>query len=150
MPLISDGDRQFLTDHFSKELTDPVKIVYFTQHDTNMVVPGHECLYCKETRDLLDEVASLSDKIELEVHDFVADGEEAARYGVDKIPAAVLTGSGKGKVHFYGIPSGYEFAALVESLVAMSKGTTPLKDTTRAELAKANQDLHIQVFTTPT
>lgn len=150
MPLISEGDRKFLTEHFSKELKDPVKIIYFTQHDTKLVVPGQECLYCKETRELLEEVSSMSDKIQLEVHDFVADSQEAVQYGVDKIPATVLTGNAKGKVRFYGIPSGYEFAALIESIVAVSKGTTGLKDETRSELAKADKDLHIQVFTTPT
>lgn len=150
MPIISEEDRQFLTDHFSKNLKAPVNIVYFTQHDTNLAVPGQECLYCRETKDLLEEVTSLSDKIQLEVHDFVADSQEAANYGVDKIPATVLTGEAKGKVRFYGIPAGYEFAALIESIVAVSKGTTDLKDTTKAELAKVDQDLHLQVFTTPT
>lgn len=150
MPIISEEDRKFLTDHFSSNLVDPIKIVYFTQHDTKLVVPGQECLYCKETKDLLEELASLSDKIQLEVHDFVADSEEATKYGVDKIPATVLIGSAKGKIRFYGIPSGYEFAALIESIVAVSRGSTDLKDTTKAELAKADEDLHIQVFTTPT
>lgn len=150
MPFIPEADRKFLTDHFSKEMKDPVKIVYFTQHESQLVVPGQECLYCRETRDLLEEVSSLSDKIELEVHDFVADSKEAAKYGIDKIPATVLTGKAKGKVRFYGIPSGYEFAVLIESVVAVSKGATDLSDATRSSLAKADKDLHVQVFTTPT
>jgi len=150
MPLISEGDQKFLTDHFAKNLRDPVKIVYFTQHESKLVVPGQECLFCKETRNLLEEIASLSDKIQLEVFDFVADSEEAAKYGVDKIPATVLMGNAKGKIRFYGIPSGYEFAALIETIVAVSTGATDLKDTTKAELAKADKDLHVQVFTTPT
>lgn len=150
MPIISEEDRKILSDHFSQNLEDPVKIVYFTQHDTKLAIPGQECLYCKETRDLLEEVTSLSDKIQLEVRDFVTDAQEAANYGVDKIPATVLTGNIKGKLRFYGIPSGYEFTALIESIVAVSKGSTDLKDTTKAELARADKDLHVQVFTTPT
>ncbi len=59
-------------------------------------------------------------------------------------------GNAKGKVRFYVIPSGYEFAALVESIVAVSKGSTDLKDVTKSELAKAGKDLHVQVLTTPT
>jgi len=150
MPFIPEADRKFLSDHFAKEMKDPVKIVYFTQHESQLAVPGQECLYCRETRDLLEEVSSLSDKMELEVHDFVADSAEAAKYGVDKIPATVLVGRAKGKVRFYGIPSGYEFAALIESIVATSKGSTDLSDATRLSLSKADRDLHVQVFTTPT
>ena len=98
MPLISDEDRQFLTDHFSKEMKDTVKLVYFTQRESKMLIPSHECMYCKETREILQEVSDLSDKIELEVKDFVGDSDEASRLGVEKIPATVITGNAKGKV----------------------------------------------------
>ena len=150
MALIADKDRQFLTDYFSKEVKNPVKIVYFTQHDSPLQVPGQECLYCKETRELLEEVSSLSDQIQVETHDFVSEAELAAEYGVDKIPAVVLTGAAKGKVRFYGIPSGYEFASLVESIADVSKGTTNLSDATRTALAALPAPVHIQVFVTPT
>lgn len=151
MPLISEEDRSFLVDHFSREIKDPVKLVYFTQKQSPLVVPtSQECMYCKETRELLEEVSALSDKIELQVYDFVANSQEAAQYGVDKIPATVITGKAKGKVRFYGIPSGYEFGSLIEAIVDVSKGTTDLSDATRAELGKITQPVHIQVFVTPT
>lgn len=150
MPLISDEDRQFLIDHFSKEMKDPVKIVYFTQRESTLAIPSHECMYCKETREILQEVTDLSDKITLDVKDLLGDGEEAAKYGVDRIPATVITGNAKGKVRFFGIPSGYEFATLIESIVDVSKGSSDLSDKTRAELAKLDKDLQIQVFVTPT
>jgi len=150
MPLISDEDTKFLKDYFAKEIKDPVKITYFTQRESKLLIPSQECMYCKETREILEEVAGLSDKIELEVKDFVADEEEARRYGVDKIPATVLTGKAKGKVRFYGIPSGYEFSSLIEGIVDVAKGTTDLSDATKAELGKLDKDVHIQVFVTPT
>lgn len=150
MPLISDEDRKFIADYFAKEVQSPVKIVYFTQHESKLAVPSQECMYCKETRELLQEVSGLSDQISLEVHDFVADSEEAAKLGVDMIPATVITGKAKGRVRFYGIPSGYEFSSLIEDIADVSKGTTDLSAATKAELAKVNQDVHIQVFVTPT
>jgi glutaredoxin-like protein len=150
MPLISEEDRQFLVDHFSKELKEQVKVTYFTQRESKLLIPSQECMYCKETREILQEVSELSDKIELEIKDFVGDAEEAAGLGIEKIPATIITGAAKGKVRYYGIPSGYEFATLVESIVDVSKGTTDLSDETRAELAKIDRELHIQVFVTPT
>ncbi len=151
MALISEEDRTFLVDYFSREIKDPVQLVYFTQHESPLTVPTHqECMYCKETRELLGEVADLSDKIELKVYDFLANKDEAAQYGVDKIPATVIAGKAKGKVHFYGIPSGYEFGSIIEGIVDVSKCATDLSDATKAELAKITQPVHIQVFVTPT
>jgi len=151
MPLISEEDRNFLVDYFSREIQDPVQIVYFTQHQSPLKIPTHqECMYCKETRDLLEEVAALSDKIELKVYDFLANKDEADRYGVDKIPATVITGKAKGRVRFYGIPSGYEFGSIIEGIVDVARGTTDLSDATKAALAKITQPVHIQVFVTPT
>jgi glutaredoxin-like protein len=150
MPLISEEDRQFLVDHFSKELKGPVKMVYFTQRESKLIVPSQECMYCRETREILQEVSDLSDKIDLEVKDFVADSEEASTLGVERIPATVLTGAAKGKIRYFGIPSGYEFATLIESIVDVSNGTSTLTDETKAELSKLDKDLHIQVFVTPT
>lgn len=150
MALISDKDQNFLGEHFAKELAGDVNIVYFTQHESPLTVPGQECEYCAETRQILEELAALSDKIHLTVHDFVADAALAKEYGVDKIPATVLTGAAKGQVRYFGIPSGYEFSSLIEDIVDVAKGTTNLGDATRAELAKLNESINIQVFVTPT
>jgi glutaredoxin-like protein len=53
-------------------------------------------------------------------------------------------------VRYFGIPAGYEFSTLVEDLIDVSKGTTKLREKTREILATVDQDLHIQVFVTPT
>lgn len=150
MPLISDSDQQYLKDLFQKELQDPVSITYFTQHDSPLTVPGHECEYCQETRELWETLAGLSDKISLEVHDLVRDAELAKTHGVDKIPASILSGHSQGKLRFFGIPSGYEFATLVEDIMDLSKGITRLSPATREVLKTISQDIHMQVFVTPT
>jgi glutaredoxin-like protein len=150
MSLISDEDRKFLVDFFSKELVDPVKLIFFTQHQSPLVVPSNVCMYCKETGDLVEEVAGLSDKIAVETFDLLKDAEVAKQYGIEKIPAVILTGKNKGKIRFFGIPSGYEFASLIEGIKDVSKGTTDLSEATKKELAKVTAETHIQVFTTPT
>jgi len=142
MGLIQQKDREFLQKHFAEKLMEPVTLVMATQE--------HECQFCKETREMVEELAGLSDKIHAEVYDFVADKAELDSYGINKIPAIAVVGKKDYGVRFYGIPSGYEFSSLVESIAMVSRGESGLSDATKKALAGLDQDMHIQVFVTPT
>ena len=150
MAIISPEDRQTLQTLFAQELQDGVHITYFTQRESVLIIPGQECSYCKETRELLEELADISDKLHLTIKDFVRDEQEAQNLGITHIPAFILQGHTKGAVRYFGIPAGYEFSTLIEDLIDVSKGTTNLSDKTREALAEVDQDIHIQVFVTPT
>ena len=150
MAIISPEDRQTLQTLFAKELQDDVNITYFTQRESVLIIPGHECSSCKETRELLEELTQTSDKLHLTVKDFVRDEQEAEDLGITRIPAFILQGHTMGAMRYFGIPAGYEFSTLVEDLIDVSKGTTRLSEKTREILATVDQDLHIQVFVTPT
>ena len=150
MALISPEDRQTLQTLFMKELQDDVSITYFTQRESVLIIPGQECAYCKDTRELLEELAGISEKLHVTVKDFVRDEQEAQNLGITHIPAFILQGHTKGAVRYFGIPAGYEFSTLIEDLIDVSKGTTNLSEKTREALATVNQDVHIQVFVTPT
>ncbi len=149
MPMISPEDQQTLHKLFAG-LEGDVTITNFTQRESLLIIPGQECDYCKEIRELLEEVTALSEKLHLETKDFVHDKPEADSLGVTRIPAFVLQGRAKGKVRYFGIPAGYEFSTLIEDIIDVSRGTTNLSDTTREALATVDHDLHIQVFVTPT
>jgi glutaredoxin-like protein len=149
MALISPEDQHTLRKLF-EGLEGDVTITNFTQRESLLSVPGQECDYCKETRELLEEVTALSEKLHLDTKDFVRDTQAADRLGVTRIPAFVLHGRAKGKVRYFGIPAGYEFSTLIEDILDVSRGTTNLSDITREVLATVDQDLHIQVFATPT
>jgi glutaredoxin-like protein len=157
-------DQEFLREKFAHELTRPVKIHYFTQKETAILVPGRQpCPYCKPTRQMLEEVAALSDFISLRHHMFDEDREAVFQYGVDKIPAIVLrfgdaarsrpsgpTRAGPGRwLKYYGFPGGHEFVTLVETITDISRGTTLLSEKTRRRLRKLKKDVQIQVFVTP-
>jgi len=152
MALISDKDKEYIKGLFEQKLSENVRIVMFTQKESPLVVPGAECLYCKETRQILEEIASLSSKIKFELHDFYGEKELADKYGVDKIPATLLIPEGEdtARVRFFGIPSGYEFSSLIEDIVDVSQGKTSLSPQTKEKLAQLTDDIHIQVFVTPT
>lgn len=150
MAMISAEDQEFLREHFSKTLEKDVKIAYFTQHQSLLSVPAQTCMYCKETGELVDEIAGLSDRIQVETFDFVKDAERAKEYGVDKIPAIVIEGPESHGMKFYGIPSGYEFSTLIEDIVTAASGDSGLSEKSKQELQKITEDTHIQVFVTPT
>lgn len=139
---------------FDEEMVDNVSLLYFTQEPSRLVVPEHlkgqECLFCKETRELLTEVSSLSDKIELVIRDFIANKEKAEEYDIDKIPATLVMGKEDCGIRFFGIPSGYEYSSLIEAIVDVSRGKTGLSQKTLDILETVDMDIHIQVFVTPT
>jgi glutaredoxin-like protein len=128
----------------------PVKLIVFTQGEGAAL----ECAMCRETVQLVEEVAAESGKIGVEVRDFVADAEVAETLGIDKIPAvAVLRGGDEPRdygIRLYGIPSGYEFSTLIEDILMVSKGDPGLSAQTLGELGKLARSVNIQVFVTPT
>lgn len=156
----------FLDEQAQKEirlrfanLVNPVKIINFTQ--------TLECQYCKETRQILEELVALSDKLSLEVYNFVTDKEKVAQYHIDKIPAtAIVAGATESKIvtpvnpvpalgkdygiRYYGIPSGYEFSSLLEDIEMISTAKHELSDEVAEKIKLISEPVHIQVFVTPT
>jgi glutaredoxin-like protein len=142
MPLLQDKDKEVVKTRFQEELVNPVKLVNFTQ--------ALECQFCAETHQLVEEVAALSDKIEVEVYNFATDKEKVEEYGVDKIPAIAIIGEKDYGVRYYGIPSGYEFSSFIEDIMDVSRREVELLPATREALAGIPEPLHFQVFVTPT
>ena len=109
-----------------------------------------ECQYCGDTRQILEEVSQISDKISLNIYNFENDKEAVEKYKIDNVPATVVESSHDFGIRFYGIPSGYEFSSLLEDIVDVSKGESGLLDESKALLKEIDAPLHLQVFITPT
>ena len=154
MDLLSQEIRDVTRKKLEAEMIDKVTLFLFSQEPRILIlpnqIPGLECQLCRETRQLLEEVKGLSDKLELEVLDFVAQRERAAPYGIDKIPAIAVQGAKVNGIRFFGIPSGYEYTSLIEAIIDVSRGATELGPKTKEALAALEGDVHIQVFVTPT
>jgi len=134
------------------DLSGDVRLLFFTQRDSPLIIPGREdCPTCKDARALLEEVVALSDKLHLEIHEISPDSEIAREHSIDRVPALVMMADGvKGKVRYFGLPSGYEFSVLLGSLVDVSKAEADLSEDTIEVLNALDKDLHFQVFVTPT
>ena len=143
-------EQEYLREKFARELVTQVRIDFFTQKESSLFVPGRQpCQYCKPTRQMLEEVAALSDLISLRQHAIDEDREAFARHSVDKIPAVVLPAGDGRWLKYYGFPGGHEFVTLVETIVDLSRGNRLLADAVRKRLRKLKKDILIQVFVMP-
>jgi alkyl hydroperoxide reductase subunit AhpF len=141
MTLLNDDIRQRVQKRLA-ELHAPVRLVHFTR--------AAGCEYSAEARQLLEEVQALSDRVTLEVFDLDAAPVEAARYGIDKVPATVVMAAQDAGIRYFGLPAGYEFGSLLETMHLVSGGDSGLQPATRARLAQLREPLLLEVFVTPT
>lgn len=140
--LIPEEQRQHLIEEFKNKLVNPVRLIMFTQEV--------ECQFCSETRQLIGEVASLNDRVRVEVYDFVADAEKARMFGVEKIPALVIMADKDYGLRFYGFPFGYEFRTLIDGILLASSGGADISEETKRKIREINVPVNIQVFVTLT
>jgi glutaredoxin-like protein len=142
LSLIPAEQSERLKVEFTERLERLVTMMLFTQE--------LECKYCAETRQLATEVAALSEKIKVDVYDFVVNADKAREYGVDKVPAIVIESDKNHRVKYYGFPFGYEFQTLVEALENVSRGRTDLSTKAKELLREVRSPVHVQVFVTLT
>ncbi len=154
MALLKESDREYLRKQF-EQLQDRVKLVFFTQ--------ALNCDYCGMAQQVVEEIAGLSDKIELKILNFAIDKDQAEAFKIERIPAVALVrmeqrtenGSTVTRdvdygIRYYGLPSGYEFGSLVGDVLDVSKGESGLSPQTKAALSKLTEPVHFRVFVTPT
>src|SRR3954471_12501659 len=119
MALLSEHDRQTVRTHLGS-LTHRVTLLLFTQ-----TIDAPETALI--ARQILDEVADLSDLISVEEANLILDRDRAAQFGIDRIPAVVLLRDGEDtRMRFLGAPVGYEFMSLVEAVMAAGTGDSGL------------------------
>lgn len=144
MSLIDERTKEHLKKDFNEKLEGEVRIIF---------VEGDGCAYCKEINEIVSTVAELSSgKIKVEKYNAQQDAERLKEFEVDKYPLLIITGEKHPhyNVRFYGIPSGYEFISFVESIFMVSKGHTHLSPQTKEILKNIDQNVHLQIFVTPT
>ena len=146
--------RKVLNDDIIKQISEafndvqePVQVLFFGKKDN--------CEYCNETKQLLEEVTALSDKVELSLYDIKENADVANQFNVTNAPGIVIAAKDNAEVknlgvQFSGIPSGHEFSTLITDILIVSKRESGLDEKTRAFLRGLTQPLLLQVFVTPT
>ena len=148
-PAISAQQRNQLRRTFRKDLKSPVKLRLFTRGKSPIAIPGRECPTCEQTQQMIEEVAAASPKIDLEVHDFFADSAVAQAMAVARIPAILVGDEEHPRMTFYGAPLGHQMAAIVETIRSLSRGVSPLQNTTRRMLRQVKRPVHLRIIVSP-
>lgn len=128
-------------------LKNPVHIMFFGSKV--------DCQYCDDTRQLVEEVAAISESISIEIYDMEADADLTAKYNVDKAPGVVIAAKEGDQVTDFGvrlagIPSGHEFTSLIQDILLVSNRDSGLNPQTREFLKGLDKPILLQVFVTPT
>jgi glutaredoxin-like protein len=141
--LISESNQKIIKERFEK-LKNQVVIQFYES--------SLECASCSEIKQLLQELNELSDLLSLEVYNLYIDEDKAKQAGIDKAPTIVLTDDTRKDygIRFYGAPSGYEFATLLEDIIMVSQGDSGLQPATRQKLSALTSAVDLAVFVTPT
>jgi glutaredoxin-like protein len=142
MALIDDEIATELKEEF-RRLKNPVRLAVFSEA---LADPESE-----QVSRLVLELAALDSRLRAERHDFVLDQDRVEALGIARVPGIAVMGADKDYgIRLYGLPSGYEFGALVDTILDVSSGESGLADATKAYLATLERPIHIQVFSTPT
>ena len=130
-------------------VTQPVEAVVFGA--SSLVIPGTDQpgLHA-ETLALLREVAEASGK--LTVTSKPLSDPQAQALGITRSPTTLLreAGGARTNIRFSGLPSGYEFGTLVETIRMLGTGESDLGERTREELNALKEPVTLQAFVTPT
>lgn len=132
--ILNDIQKEQINKQFEK-LTGDVELIVFTQEN--------ECQFCKDTRELVLELGTLSPKIKTKVYDFVKNGDEDIKYNIKRIPAIAIVGNKDYGIRYYGMPAGYEFPVMVEDIIDVSRGATSLPDSIKKRLSEFKKPVHI-------
>ena len=120
----------------------PVRIVFFEQ--------SIGCDTCAPTRRALEQIASENPGVTLDVLNLVLDKEKAAEYGVDRVPAIIVSSASGARIRYYGAPLGNELPTLLQAISMAATGKTALSEESRAQLKTISSPVALQVFFTPT
>jgi len=147
MALITEADQARLREDFAR-LKRPVRLLFLTQ--------TIGCETCLQTRQIIDELPPLSEKISIEEVSFVLEKDRARALGIDRVPAIALFGQDDegverdSHIRFLGAPSGYEFISLVRAILLVGGAESMLSQASRERLTAINSPMDIRVFSTPT
>ena len=122
--------------------SNSVRIIFFEQ--------SIGCETCAPTRRVLEQIVAENPDVALEVLNLVLDKGKAAEYGVDRVPAVIITAPGRDRIRYYGAPLGNELPTLLQAINMTATGETMLTDQSRAQLTALSAPVAVQVFFTPT
>lgn len=144
MGLIPDSQVGRLRDHLRDRLIDPVTITLELAPPALIDDGTADQRLGDEAAVLVDEVCGLSELLSVDSHD------RAVADATCPFPRIVVPASGGGTIRYVGLPAGNEFPNFIQLLESVSRQQSGLTQSSRTELAKLSEPVHLRVFVTPT
>ncbi len=138
--MFSDNDRMALEKKFST-LVDPLTLLIF----------GDDGPLSRQLAALAKALAATALKIT--VDDQQADGgrnPQMRDLRIEHWPVLLPTKPGFNRIRYFGVPSGYEVAPVVECFVELSASKTGLSQQAREILATVRRKANVKIFVLPT
>jgi len=104
------------------------------------------CRYCDVIEELLSDIQSTNPHVHYTV--LTTEDKEAKELGVEHGPTILF--EEKPNIRFMGIPSGHEFRAFLDDIVAVGTGSISVSLSAAKKIAKIKEPIEILVFVTPT
>ncbi|HZJ09728.1 MAG TPA: thioredoxin family protein [Trueperaceae bacterium] len=148
MPLLDDEVRAQV-EQVLAPLDSEVELLVYT--GGKLIVPGRdEPGEQQATLELLREVAATNDKITVAEKALAGDAAAAAA-GITLTPTTVFRRKGEERfnVRFLGLPSGYEFSTLLETILMVGDSQRAV-DSSLQEVSEVDADVRLRTFVTPT
>lgn len=146
MPLIDAKTRDQIRDRLADALVNPVEIRLSRRPDTGrLTLPdGLGCATCDAAEEIARTlVETAPGKLTLEVI------EAGPKDG--PVPSIVIGAPGEeGRITFRGLPSGYEFATLLDAVERVGGAGAELPAGMSEAVAALDEDVEVMVFVTPT
>ncbi|OGI08339.1 MAG: hypothetical protein A2Y40_09225 [Candidatus Margulisbacteria bacterium GWF2_35_9] len=138
MKLIDTQDADNIKNIFEK-LKESVNLVLFNQPEN---------LQQNEIQSFLEDVASLSNKINLSIYTADEDAEYTKKLNIDKFPAiAVLDKVNKDTgIRFYGMPIGQQIHPFIKSILETSGFKDPIPKQIEKKIKNVKKSIRIEVF----
>ncbi len=123
-------------------MVKPITMVLFTKEGV--------CTTCKETKQLLDEVSELNEKIKVEEYDIEKNIEKAKEYNIELTPSFVILEDNNdySGVKFNGIPAGHEINSFLSAILYVSGIDLGLDNSLIEQIKKIDKPVNMKVFIT--
>jgi hypothetical protein len=149
MAVLTDQVRRQVRERFAERLSGPVQLRLYTRPGTGrLILPsGMGCPTCDDARQLAEDLRDAApDLIHLEVVDVSAQESD-----VTEVPTLTLAFPGEApRIRWQGLPSGYEFATVVDAVERVSTGDHGLSEDSVVALGRLTEPVDLMVFATPT
>ncbi len=114
-----------------------------------LFMPSADDEYGLIIQDFLETFVEMHPDLHLEVYDTQNDMRLALSFGIGRLPAIMVRNAegDENNIRFYGLPSGYTFSALLDTVLRMGGvESISLTKPTRTFLGHLKHPLHIQIF----